>query len=180
MKENNNFTRGSGLLEEFLSKKRAELASKKIPSELRSGKILDIGCGSYPNFLINTDFNKKYGIDASVKINLIQHDIEKEEALPFNKNLFDVITLLAVYEHIEPDRLINVISEIYRVLKPEGIFILTTPAPWTDKLLRLLARFNIVSKEEIDEHKDAYSQKRIFNSLVSAGFQSKLIKQGYF
>ena len=187
MNRKHHVTRGTGLLEEFLSKQRAKLANSKIPSELRSGKILDIGCGSYPNFLINTDFNMKYGIESSVnikdsseRIDLIQFDIEKEESLPFNDNFFNVITLLAVYEHIDPDRLINVLSEIYRVLKSGGMFILTTPAPWTDKFLRLLASFNLVSKEEIDDHKDVYSHKRICNSLVSAGFQKKLIEQGYF
>ena len=187
MSRKNNVTRGTGLLEGFLSEQRAKLANKKIPSELRSGKILDIGCGSYPNFLISTNFNIKYGLDPSVNIkdspegiDLIQFDIEKEETLPFNDNFFSVITLLGVYEHIEPERLINVLSEIYRVLKPGGMFILTTPAPWTDKLLRLLASFNLVSKEEIDAHKDAYSHRRICNSLITSGFKKELIVQGYF
>ena len=68
MSRKNNVTRGTGLLEGFLSEQRAKLANKKIPSELRSGKILDIGCGSYPNFLISTNFNIKYGLDPSVNI----------------------------------------------------------------------------------------------------------------
>ena len=183
----NNFTRGNGIFENLLSNKRAKLADKKIPSELRSGKILDIGCGYFPNFLIKTNFNKKYGIDPSYKIKnsfddieLIQMDIKKEEKLPFNDNFFDVITLLAVYEHIEPTRLNKTLSEILRVLKPGGRFILTTPAPWTDKLLRFMANLNLVSREEIYEHKDAYSHSRILNSLIKSGFPKKLVKQGYF
>ena len=61
-----NVTRGSGYLEKFLAKKRLQMANKLIPTSFRQGKILDIGCGSYPYFLLNTPFRKKYGIDPHV------------------------------------------------------------------------------------------------------------------
>ena len=40
----NHFTRGSGILEGFLSKKRTEKANSLISKSLTNGKILDIGC----------------------------------------------------------------------------------------------------------------------------------------
>ena len=52
-----------GFLESFLSKKRANTVNGLIPISHRSGKILDIGCGKYPFFLLNTDFAEKYGIE---------------------------------------------------------------------------------------------------------------------
>ena len=36
----NNVTRGSGLFEEFLAKKRTEMANSLIPEENRNGNIL--------------------------------------------------------------------------------------------------------------------------------------------
>ena len=39
-------TRGFGLLEGVLAKKRASLANSLIPASLRTDRILDIGCGS--------------------------------------------------------------------------------------------------------------------------------------
>lgn len=62
-KVHNNFTRGHGLLEPILSKLSARRANQLIPSQLRNGRILDIGCGSYPYFLSHTSFADKFSID---------------------------------------------------------------------------------------------------------------------
>ena len=56
-------TRGKGLLEPILADLRAQKANKLIPSSLRSGRILDIGCGTYPYFLAHTSFEEKFAID---------------------------------------------------------------------------------------------------------------------
>ena len=184
---NTNVTRGYGLLEKFLAKKRARIANKFIPSSLRKGKILDIGCGTIPFFLIHTKFAHKFGIDPFVnndiitkKINLKRFDIEKNIKLPFNDNYFDVITMLAVFEHIEPDKLTDILKEIRRVLKIGGRFILTTPCPWTDKILRIMTKLRLVSKKEIEEHKGAYPHSSLISYFVNAGFDKSKIKLGYF
>ena len=56
-------TRGHGLLEPFLARQRAKIANRLIPHELRLGRILDIGCGTFPYFLAHTEFEKKFAID---------------------------------------------------------------------------------------------------------------------
>lgn len=191
MSNNTTVTRGNGLLEGFLSKQRCLMSNKLIPDSYRSGKILDIGCGSYPFNLLNTKFSEKYGLDKFIdetykdnlengKINFLNFDLEKDSKLPFEDNFFDVVTMLAVFEHIEKNKLTSLITEIKRVLKKDGIYILTVPAYWTDKLLRTLAKFGLVSKEEVEEHKDSYTHKKIFHYLNSAGFSNKDIKAGYF
>ena len=188
--QKNNVTRGFGLLEGLLAKKRAKLANKLIHDNMRIGSILDIGCGSYPYFLSNTEFATKYGIDKVVDsnpniqkelgINLMNHDFENEDLLPFDNDYFNVITMLAVFEHIEPIRIPIVLNEIFRTLKPGGIFILTTPAIWTDKLLRFLAKVRLVSPLEIEEHKDAYNFDKIKNHFEKTNFNLDNIKLGYF
>ena len=103
------YTRGYGLLETYLAKKRAKVANKLIPSDLRTGRILDIGCGSFPYFLMNTSFQEKYGIDPEVEpdlvnneINLLRSDIETNPRLDFEDNFFDVVSMLAVFDHLQP------------------------------------------------------------------------------
>lgn len=127
---NFNVTRGSGFLEGFLAEKRSGLADSLIPSGLRSGRILDIGCGSFPLFLVNTIFFEKYGLDRLIPeecvsefhgkgINLLSHDVDSG-VLPFTDEYFDVVTMLAVFEHIEPEKLGSLLKEIHRVLKLGG------------------------------------------------------------
>ncbi len=180
-----NATRGTGLLENFLAKKRIKVANKHIPEEKRKGRILDIGCGTTPMFLLETNFNEKHGIDPNVKdisqdnITLQRIDLEVNE-LPFENDFFDVVTMLAVFEHIEKENLLNLIKEINRVLKKDGRFILTTPCPWSDWILKAMSKTNLVSSEEVYDHKDTYNSKKIKKYLVKGGFEEHKIKTGYF
>ncbi len=185
--KNGHYTRGTGILEVFLAKQRANKANSFIPQNFREGRVLDIGCGSYPYFLSNTNFKEKYGLDPSLKLseisdknlNLRVFDITKNK-LPFKDNYFNVATMLAVFEHIEKDKLTEVLDEIRRVLKKDGIFIITTPSPWSDKLLHNMARFGLISSEEIYEHKHNHPKEKIEGILTQAGFEKGKIKTGFF
>jgi SAM-dependent methyltransferase len=183
-------TRGSGILEGFLAKQRANKATQLISGQLRGGSILDIGCGSHPFFLLNIEFADKYGLDKTLhgkivhdgvsRITVNNFDVEQDVTLPHADESFDVVTMLAVIEHIEPTKLNRLLADIYRVMRCGGEFVLTTPAYWTDGLLRVLARANVLSKEEIDEHKDTYSHAKLSKLLVDGGFSQENIQLGYF
>lgn len=181
------YTRGAGRFENLLSDLRSKAADKQILEQHRSGRLLDIGCGAYPNFLCHTEFKEKFGLDklptdqTDVQgVQLANFDLETQTDLPFQDNFFDTITMLAVFEHIEPAKLPAVLKEIHRVLKPGGQFILTTPTVWTNALLKYLAMVKLVSQEEIEEHKDAYTPKRIKTALNQAGFDKEILKTKYF
>ena len=161
-----NFTRGKGLLEPFLAQQRARVANHLIPPELRTGRILDIGCGTFPYFLSHTEFEKKVAIDqlpipnhiaTSLKIEGYSLNLNQQPSLPFDDRLFNIVTLLAVVEHLNPDSMAVLFREIFRVLQPGGKVIMTTPAAWSDGLLHTMARLRLVSAEEIDEHAYAYT-----------------------
>ena len=185
-----NVTRGNGALESFLAGQRAKLADALIPDASRSGRILDVGCGSFPHFLVSTRFHEKHGLDKVLDadmgryqgedILIKNHDMEAGVHLPYTDGYFDIVTMLAVFEHIEPARLVGTLREIHRVLRPGGSYILTTPAAWTDRLLRIMARLGLVSKEEIEEHKDTYNHGKIIRLLKAAGFSDENIQCGYF
>ena len=179
-------TRSYGLLERFLALQRAKIANKFISSEHRKGKILDVGCGTYPIFLLTSKFVEKFGIDktqflgsgVSRRINFINYDIEKGNKLPFNDNCIDVVTMLAVMEHVKFSNLIYSMSEIYRVLKPRGICILTVPSHWAEYILDIMANIKLVSKIEMEDHKSKLSNSKIIEILKAANFNT--VDFGYF
>jgi predicted SAM-dependent methyltransferase len=148
-----NYTRGDQPLEKFLAEKRAQKANSLIPLDLRKGKK-----------------NNLY----------LKKDSVESKKLPFKDNFFSVVTMLAVFEHIDQKNLSGLLKEIKRVLKKDGIFIITTPAPWSDKLLHNMAKIGLISPEEIHEHKHNKKRGTIENIIVNAGFERKDIKSGFF
>lgn len=132
--KSHHLTCGNGLLEPFLARMRAQRANRMIPAQLRHGRILDIGCGSFPYFLSHTYFKEKFAIDqlqpAVVPPNIFWNtlDLNKEPHLPFEDNYFSVITMLAVVEHLNPNSLVQLFSEAHRTLQPGGMLLITTPS----------------------------------------------------
>lgn len=179
-------TRGKGLLEPFLARQRARIANRLIPAGLRGGRILDIGCGSYPYFLSHTHFAEKFAVDQQAAptgvrgISWHSLDLNSAPSLPFEEAFFSAVTLLAVIEHLSPASLVELFREAYRVLVPGGLVILTTPASWSDGLLHTMARIALVSREEIQEHVFAYTLPLIGWYFGTAGFAMQKLRFGYF
>ena len=183
-------TRGHGLLEGFLARQRIRQAKTLIPPGASAGRVLDIGCGSYPLFLVSSDFAEKFGLDRVAvtlpdglrdsNLKVLEYDVQAAPELPFPASHFDAVTMLAVFEHLEPAVLRRLITEVRRVLKPGGVYVMTTPAQWTDGLLKLLARLGLVSSMEIDEHKGSYGHAEIRSVLEDSGFGPDQVRLGYF
>jgi 2-polyprenyl-3-methyl-5-hydroxy-6-metoxy-1,4-benzoquinol methylase len=183
-------TRGVGRVEGLLAGLRRGMAESLIPENHRCGRILDIGCGSFPVFLSETRFEERHGIDrvndgtaselAERGLSMVNQDLERNAELPYRSGHFSVVTMLAVFEHIRPIQLVELLSEVRRVLEPGGMYVMTTPAFWTGDLLKLMAKLQLVSAEEIEEHKHSYSHKEIKDLLQTAGFDSGCIRLGYF
>ena len=179
-------TRGHGLLEPFLAHLRAQRANSLIPEHLRKGRILDVGCGSYPYFLSHTYFEEKFAVDQLEKpqsisnINWHSLDLNSAPSLPFEDSYFDLVTMLAVVEHLSPTSLVTIFQEVHRVLRPGGRLVITTPAAWSDGILKFMARTNLVSKEEIDEHVFVYTLPLLGWYFGKASFEMTKVKFGYF
>ena len=183
---NASVTRGHGVLEPLLARLRAERAERLIPDELRAGRILDVGCGSYPYFLAHTRFAEKFAIDqlpsADPPQGISWHvlDLNASPHLPFPDDFFSVVAMLAVIEHLSPDALVELFRESRRVIAPGGSVLITTPAAWSSRLLTLMARLGLVSREEIDEHVYAYTLPLIGWYFGAAGFPMSKVRFGYF
>lgn len=100
----------------------------------RNNKVLDAGCGTGGNFNSLKQFGTVIGIDLSdIAIRLAKEkgitNIKKGSVnnIPFPTNSFDLITCFDVLGHKQVYEN-KALSEIYRVLKPEGFLLLRVAA----------------------------------------------------
>jgi SAM-dependent methyltransferase len=181
-------TRGGGRLEGFLARLRMRRVLKALKPSLRGSEILDVGCGSYPLFLMHAPFARKVGVDQLEPLwpaengprprglEILRLALDGATPLPFPDASFSCVTSLAVLEHLEPAGLPSLLAEIHRVLKPSGQLLITTPHACADGILRALARLGLVSKEEIDEHKSLFFHRHIVDLLRLGGFPPETIR----
>ena len=71
----------------------------------------------------------------------IKYDQDAEKGLNYKEETFDYITLLAVIEHFHDYR--KVIKDCHRVLKNNGLLIMTTPFRKTERFIRLYQKGDI-------------------------------------
>ncbi|MDB9539121.1 class I SAM-dependent methyltransferase [Anabaenopsis arnoldii] len=157
------------LLEPILRRLRLWRVQPHIP---KNSLLLDIGCGTKATFLkaIAPHIKQGFGVDFKVKDlqmgNIQTKQLRFENHLPFADESFEVVTMLAVLEHIEQER--EILQEIYRVLIPGGKLILTVPSVWSQPVLEFLAyRLKIVSAAEIRDHKRYYNRQKLHRVLVN-------------
>ena len=121
------------ILNDFYLPRRKLYSFIKSESNDIQGKILDIGCGEkpYAHLFSCTEY---IGIDIETtekyhekhKTDLFYNGVD----LPFENNSFDSIVCFEVLEHVfEPEKMIH---EMFRVLKPGGSILLTTPFIWNE------------------------------------------------
>jgi len=110
-------------------------ALKKAQHQVKSGMILDVGCGMKPyKSLLNASGSAYYGTDYPLTMKgsygkSTKADFFSESTLlPFNNNTFDTLLSTQMLEHVSDPK--KVIQEMGRVLKPEGIMILSAPMTW--------------------------------------------------
>ncbi len=110
-------------------------ALKKAQHQVKSGMILDVGCGMKPyKSLLNASGSTYYGTDYPLTMKgsygkSTKADFFSESTLlPFNNNTFDTLLSTQMLEHVSDPK--KVIQEMGRVLKPGGIMILSAPMTW--------------------------------------------------
>jgi len=100
---------------------RIEIVKKNI-----FGKILDVGCSGRDDELHNSVNDKNvYGLDIEIRLpkrRKIKGDAQK---MPLKSNSFDTIIAGELIEHLSKP--VKFFKESKRVLKSEGIIIITTP-----------------------------------------------------
>ncbi len=158
------------VLEKFLRNMRI----KKVLPHIGEGKIVcDLGCGNGELLgRLGGIIEKGIGIDKRPSKNSVGENIELikgdlTSGLPVEDGFCDVVTILAVIEHLEEPQ--KLIKEVFRILKDGGIAIITTPAPAAKRILEFMAfRLNIIDKCHIREHKKYFTRKDLARLLENS------------
>jgi len=112
-------------------------------------RMCDLGCGfGFVPFMFGEllGFREVYGVDINenrlrkaekrlYKVFTVNLEVDP---LPFPENHFDLITSFGVFEHLR--FFDNPVREAYRVLKPDGLFLVSIPnlGDWVNRLRLLL------------------------------------------
>jgi ubiquinone/menaquinone biosynthesis C-methylase UbiE len=86
--------------------------------------LIDVGCGQAP-FLYKFSYNQKVLIDIEKGIDDIDFLCCDVQALAIKDGCADMVLLNEVLEHVEDEK--KALSEIYRVLRPGGFFVISVP-----------------------------------------------------
>ena len=161
------------LEEEVGRRKASRKVLERIEKLANKGKLLDIG-SSAGFFLAEaksrgwettgiefSKWSKKYA-EEHFGLTIYDQPLEK---LNWPKESFDAITMLDVIEHLTDPR--QVLSEVKKILKPDGILVITTP-----NIYSLAAR---LAKEKwyaiLPGHLFYFSPKTLEKILAEAGFR---------
>ncbi|MBU0580169.1 MAG: class I SAM-dependent methyltransferase [Candidatus Margulisbacteria bacterium] len=159
-----------------------------IVKSFKNKTILDAGCGD-GFFISNLDDSNNfiYGLDYSSRAldfaRLFNKDKKSKfvqgtlEAIPFGDNYFDIITNIAVLEHIKPANVNLCLKEMHRVLKKNGFFILVIP---THNLKKPPKHFQHFDLEEIKQYiepffiiKEIYGKYNMIFRFLLKFFENK-------
>jgi len=158
-----------------------------LPMIGTAGRVLDVGCldGTIGELFLKMG-NEVYGIDASepaLKKALARGIQAKrgnvEERFPFEDAMFDAVFAGEIIEHIFD--IDSMLSQIYRVLKPNGVFVVTTPnLAALGRRLMLLANRNphieISFTGEAAGHIRYFIRQTLVDILTKHGFRIDAFK----
>lgn len=162
----------------FLHVQRYEHAMKYV-----KGLTLDVGCGlGYGSEMLQRTSNSIVAFDISdtallyAKKNYPGPMYVRADAqvFPFEDTSFDTIVALEIIEHVNSG--VCLLREIYRVLKNEGVLILSTPnvAHLRNRLECTLFKKNLVAEKSKNPknpyHKHEYTPEELYRLLESTGF----------
>lgn len=150
-----------------------ELCHREIDRHLKSGRILDFGCGD-GCFLNEGDSSmfSLYGADLHSGIEKIPHKNKIEFLIGNNLdvniygNYFDVIFTSATYEHfIDP---VEMTDKFIKLLKPGGIIFIVSVPSYNSFNIKLHVEDWLINRPPA--HINFFTIKSLTKNLVSAGF----------
>ncbi len=98
--------------------------------------------------------------NADKNIEIVRGDAQN---LPFSDNSFDIVIATAIIEHL--DFPIKMLKEAHRVLKPEGVIVLTTLNPFFEKIA------DFIGQMEKEIHQTTFNLGNLKSCFKDTNFQ---------
>jgi SAM-dependent methyltransferase len=127
--------------------------------------------------------NLKFSLRPSPKGRPISH-YDIRQPLPFPDNTFDAVYALHIIEHLTPEEGNRFVAEIFRVLKPDGIFRVSTP-DLEDGVRAYLARLDECCRQstQLNIVKYDWAVLELLDQMVrdrSGGLMLETVKHGHY
>ncbi len=146
-----------------LEKLLSYLRYKRTKKFIKNKKVLDFGCGisnwndkfigKYPKFIHGIDKIASEMIRENSSINIYKEVYE----LPISD--YEIVLFMAVFEHIEPFDLIQILDQISCKTCKNAIIFGTTPTPLSRPILETLSyRLRLIDERQIKDHKVYYDE----------------------
>jgi SAM-dependent methyltransferase len=140
-------------LDRYLRERRIAKARRYVE---QGDVVLDIGCADGTMFERWSDtIAFGYGVDPTLAgkretDRYVLYPGTFPDALP--QISCDMITMLAVLEHIPEGRQAEAAAACHRILNPGGRVVVTVPSPQVDTILGVLRRLRMIDGMSLDEH----------------------------
>jgi 2-polyprenyl-3-methyl-5-hydroxy-6-metoxy-1,4-benzoquinol methylase len=156
-----------GLFSPFLRRKRLSAARPYV-----RGRVLDFGCGT--GLLARLPGITEYvGVDIDEEVLAYAASqnpggmfIRPEQLSSLDDRRFDVITALAVIEHLEDGN--EFLSKVKGFLAQGGLIVITTPDPRMDWAHGLGARLGLFARDSHDEHQNLMGKRALLAAARSS------------
>ena len=128
------------ILNRYFRERKISYFTQDIPKE---AKILEIGCadGWLGRYFRAAGYKNYIGMDVLAPADIVG-DIKDWQELGLKRESFDVVIAFEVIEHV------NCFKDIYDILKPQGILMLTSPLPHMDWFCLLLEKIGLLQKRD--------------------------------
>lgn len=137
-------------------------AESAVGAKTLAGKdVLDAGCGDgfftsliaakNPRSVVGVDYSARAVSFARILVPTASFHVENLASLPFPEKSFDILFLIEVMEHISDSKRKNIIKEFSRILRNDGIIVLSSPS---------------TLMPVIEKHEQHFSESTFGNALV--------------
>lgn len=169
----------------------------EMAGDIYQKKVLDAGCGDgmFSSLLykkgadvVGVDFSDKAITFAKTLLPSVNFVKTSIESLPFSNNSFDKIFLIETLEHFPPEKIFQILSELRRVLKNEGVLIITTPSHLLPKSPKHYQHFSEQSLKEtlsnyfsiekiVGNDRKSFLWKNIYRLVDNRFFEIKALRK---